>query len=153
MNCLSQRSLRSVRFLLLVAACSVAPAAQTPAPPQPATVFRSGTELVLVNVVVRDKNGAVVRGLTRADFSIAEDDKPQTVTSFDFEELDAPLKADDSAPPGQVKAILSPDRAATTDSPSAKSAAERRPTDAPAAKVDMHGRRLIVLSSTELDAA
>ena len=65
------------------------------APQQPATVFRSGTELVLVNVVVRDKNGAVVRGLTRDDFSIAEDDKPQTVTSFDFEELDAPSKADD----------------------------------------------------------
>jgi hypothetical protein len=31
----------------------------------------------LVNVVVRDKSGAVVRGLTRADFSITEDDKPQ----------------------------------------------------------------------------
>ena len=62
------------------------PHAQTPQ--QPATVFRSGTELVLVNVVVRDKNGAVVRGLTRDDFTVTEDDKPQTVTSFDFEELD-----------------------------------------------------------------
>ena len=117
-------SLRSLRVLLLVTACSVAPAAQTPEPRQPATVFRSGTELVLVNVVVRDKNGAVVRGLTRDDFSIAEDDKPQTVTSFDFEELDAPLKADDSAP-AEVKAILSPDRAAATDAPGAKSSAER----------------------------
>ena len=78
-----------------MAAFSVAPAAQTPQ--QPATVFRSGTELVLVNVVVRDKNGAVVRGLTRDDFSISEDDKPQTVTSFDFEELD---KADAGAVAG-----------------------------------------------------
>ena len=51
-------------------------------------MFRSGTELVLVNVVVRDKSGAVVRGLTRDDFIVTEDDKPQTITSFDFEELD-----------------------------------------------------------------
>src|SRR6185295_14096806 len=137
---MSLRALRSLRFLLIVTVLSVSIAAQ--APSQPATVFRSGTELVLVNVVVRDKNGAVVRGLTRDDFSIAEDDKPQTVTSFDFEELDAPLKADDaSASPAQVKAILSsPDRAASADSPRTASS-----TGAPAAKVDMHGRRLIVL--------
>jgi len=133
-------SLRSLRFLLIVTVLSVSISAQ--APPQPATVFRSGTELVLVNVVVRDRNGAVVRGLTRDDFSIAEDDKPQTVTSFDFEELDAPLKADDaSTSPAQVNAILSsPDRAASADTPRTASS-----TGAPAAKVDMHGRRLIVL--------
>jgi VWFA-related protein len=126
-----------------VAAFSVAPAAQTPQ--RPATVFRSGTELVLVNVVVRDKNGAVVRGLTRDDFSISEDDKPQTVTSFDFEELDGPSPAADaSASVSQAGAILSsPGRAGKTD---AKAATEPRAADAtPAAKVDMHGRRLIVL--------
>ena len=91
----SLRSLRSLRFPLLVAFAlmSVSPAAQ--APRQPGTVFRTGTELVLVNVVVRDRSGAVVRGLTRDDFSISEDDKPQTVTSFDFEELDAPSPAGD----------------------------------------------------------
>jgi hypothetical protein len=43
---------------------------------------------VLVNVVVRDKSGAVVRNLSRDDFTVTEDDKPQTITSFDFEELD-----------------------------------------------------------------
>jgi len=85
-NCFSWRSLRSLRFFLIVAAFSVSPSAQ--APRQPGTVFRTGTELVLVNVVVRDKNGAVVRGLTRDDFAVTEDDRPQTVTSFDFEELD-----------------------------------------------------------------
>ena len=136
----SLRSLRALRFLPIVFVLSISISAQ--APPRPATVFRSGTELVLVNVVVRDRNGAVVRGLTRDDFSIAEDDKPQTVTSFDFEELDAPLKADDaSTSPAQVNAILSsPDRAASADTPRTASS-----TGAPAAKVDMHGRRLIVL--------
>ena len=92
----SLRSLRSLRFLLFVAVFSVSPAAQ--APQQPATVFRSGTELVLVNVVVRDKSGAVVRGLTRDDFSVSEDDKAQSITSFDFEELDAPSLAENNGP-------------------------------------------------------
>src|SRR5881394_1040776 len=56
--------------------------------PQSTPVFRANTELVLVNVVVRDKGGKVVRGLTASDFIVSEDDKPQSITSFDFEELD-----------------------------------------------------------------
>src|SRR6185295_13217595 len=141
---MSLRALRSLRFLLIVTVLGVSSHAQ--APRQPATVFRSGTELVLVNVVVRDKSGAVVRGLTRDDFIIAEDDKPQTVTSFDFEELDTPSPAHDaSASAAQAAVILSsPQRpiAGADASGSAKALAER--ADA-AAKVDMRGRRLIVL--------
>jgi VWFA-related protein len=138
-------------FLIVAAAFSVSLTAQTPR--QPATVFRSGTELVLVNVVVRDKTGAVVRGLSRDDFTIAEDDKPQTVTSFDFEELDSPsLAGTDSPASAQAGAILS---SPASESRSAKASAGRNAADtgtanAPAlqtsaAKVDMHGRRLIVL--------
>jgi VWFA-related protein len=137
------------QFLLILVFFSVAPSAQ--APQQPATVFRSGTELVLVNVVVRDKNGAVVRGLTRDDFSIAEDDKTQSITSFDFEELDGPMRADDAAAPASAilsgSAKASAERAASdpgsakADPSSAKPLAERPA----AAKIDMHGRRLIVL--------
>ena len=47
--------------LVLVVALVMTPLAAG----QQRPVFRSGTELVLVNVVVRDKTGAVVRGLTR----------------------------------------------------------------------------------------
>ena len=50
--------------------------------------FKSGLDLVVVNVVVRDKDGKLVRGLTRDDFVVLEDGKPQTVTSFDFEEIE-----------------------------------------------------------------
>jgi len=39
-------------------------------------VFRTDTELVLVNVVVRDKAGAVVRGLKQTDFVVLEDGRP-----------------------------------------------------------------------------
>ena len=75
--------------------------AQAPAVP----VFRGGTELVLVNVVVRDRSGNVVRGLTRDDFTVSEDNKPQTITSFDFEELD---KAPAAATPLAVLAAAVP---------------------------------------------
>jgi len=67
----------------IAALVTASPRAQTPAPSRP--VFRAGTELVLVNVVVRDKSGATVKGLTRDDFIVSEDDKPQTIASFDFE--------------------------------------------------------------------
>jgi VWFA-related protein len=96
-------------------------------------VFRSGTELVLVNVVVRDRSGNVVRGLTRDDFTVSEDDKPQVVTTFDFEELD---KVD------AVEATVEP-RTILPQRPPARPA-ETAPAP-PAVKVDMRGRRLIVL--------
>src|SRR5437870_5697152 len=85
-SALSER--RMIHRVAVVAAVLLAVSLRVQTAAQPRAVFRSGTELVLVNVVVRDKNGVVVRGLTRDDFSIAEDDKPQAITSFDFEELD-----------------------------------------------------------------
>jgi VWFA-related protein len=53
--------------------------------------FRSKTELVLVNVTVRDKSGNPVRDLKREDFTVLEDNKPQQVVSFDLENTDAVL--------------------------------------------------------------
>jgi len=103
---------------------------------QPGTpTFRSGLDLVVVNVVVRDKNGALVRGLTRDDFVVTEDGKPQAVTSFDFEEIEnAP------APSLETQTVLGaigqPARAAAAASPAAPAA---RPI------ADMKDRRLIVL--------
>jgi len=58
-------------------------AAQTPR-----ATFRSGLDLVVVNVVVRDKDGKLVRGLKREDFVVTEDGKPQSISSFDFEEIE-----------------------------------------------------------------
>jgi VWFA-related protein len=56
--------------------------------------FKVASELVLVNVVARDKQGKPVTDLKRDDFTILEDGKPQHIASFDFENLDAtPLTA------------------------------------------------------------
>jgi VWFA-related protein len=47
--------------------------------------FKSQTELVLVNVTVRDKTGNPVRDLKPEDFTVIEDNKPQKVATFDIE--------------------------------------------------------------------
>lgn len=52
-------------------------------------IFRVNSDLVLVNVVVRDKSGALVRDLKREDFTILEDGKTQQIQSFDIENPDS----------------------------------------------------------------
>ena len=90
----------------------VSPRAQAPtsptaqAPPSPPPTFRAGTELVVVNVGARDRAGRMVRDLTRDDFAITEDGKPQVATSFDFEDLGAEaaaLSTADSSPVLQLR--------------------------------------------------
>jgi VWFA-related protein len=47
------------------------------------------TDIVLTNVVVRDKKtGEVVKGLKQSDFIILENGKPQTIASFDYQNVD-----------------------------------------------------------------
>jgi VWFA-related protein len=46
------------------------------------------TELVLVNVVARDKKGNLVRDLKKGDFTLFEDGKKQDISTFDFENVD-----------------------------------------------------------------
>ena len=52
-------------------------------------VLKVQSDLVLTNVVVRDKRtGAAVKGLTAKDFTILENGKPQKIDTFDFQSID-----------------------------------------------------------------
>jgi VWFA-related protein len=52
-------------------------------------VLKSNVNIVLTNVVVRDKKtGALVKDLKASDFTILEDKKPQRVSSFDYQNVD-----------------------------------------------------------------
>ncbi len=60
---------------------------QTPVPAQEGYRLRATTELVLVNVVARDKKGNLVRDLKKEDFTVYEDGQKQQISSFDFENV------------------------------------------------------------------
>src|SRR5205823_6560840 len=84
--------------LLLQVAASLS-AQQAPQPPALAPApanqgrIRVTTELVLVNVVARDKKGNLIRDLKKEDFTLLEDGKKQEISAFDFENVDQPLTA------------------------------------------------------------
>src|SRR5439155_11099210 len=93
--------------------------------------------------------GAVVRGLTAADFEILEDGKPQEVRSFAFEEItDHPKGVESADLLAGAQAQMTLDAKAKTPAPAAAA-----PPAAPAAVDDtkpmtsetLAGRRLIVL--------
>ena len=50
--------------------------------PQPLPTFRSGVDIVQLDVVVLDRNRKPVAGLTAKDFTILEDDKPRPLAAF-----------------------------------------------------------------------
>ena len=81
-------------FSILTAAALLSPLsplfAQEPAQPiaSPGGTIRISTELVLVNVVARDKKGNPIRDLEKGDFTLYEDGKKQEISSFDFEDVD-----------------------------------------------------------------
>jgi VWFA-related protein len=63
-----------------------------PAPDQP--IFRAGAELVRVDVSVTGRNDQPVADLQAADFTVTEDDTPQTVQTVQFVRLDGQRKED-----------------------------------------------------------
>jgi VWFA-related protein len=68
--------------------CAQRPVAPAEAAPQ--STITVDAKLVIVPAVVRDKHGALVAGLTRDNFVLHVDGKPQTVRYFDHD-ADAPL--------------------------------------------------------------
>ena len=69
------------RLLLLAALAAAVPArAQRPSPPPP--VFAVETEAVNVTVTVRDAKGNLVTDLTRDDFEVLDEGKPQDIQLF-----------------------------------------------------------------------
>ncbi|HXY42265.1 MAG TPA: VWA domain-containing protein [Vicinamibacteria bacterium] len=113
-------SASTAAFLSAALALPAAPPASARAAQAVTPQFGSGVGLVRVTVVVRDKTGALVRGLKRGDFSVTEDDRPQSIETFEFEDLPTehapepepePEPVQEAAPPPLLK------RAPTTPTP------------------------------------
>jgi VWFA-related protein len=83
--------LASLTAFVLIATSSLSgqqpPAPQAP-PKSTGLLFKSGLNLVLVDVVVRDsKTNQIIKGLTKDDFVILEDGQKQDIRSFAYEEI------------------------------------------------------------------
>jgi VWFA-related protein len=71
---------------LLIAALLLIPTAH--AQQQPPFTIKVDTQLVVEAVIVKDKDGKPIEGLTEKDFTITEDNVPQTISVFQFQRLD-----------------------------------------------------------------
>ena len=76
-------------FLILGSSLAARPQDSPQAPQQSQYRVHVTTELVLVNVVARDKKGNLIRDLKKEDFTLLEDGKRQAVSTFDYENVDA----------------------------------------------------------------
>ncbi len=101
-------------------------------------VFRSTRELISIDVVVRDKNGNVVRGLTAADFELKEDGQAQQVENFTFQEI-----SDRPALAGAPAALLAGAAAKMNEPARVTPASDTTPV--PMTSDALAGRRLMVL--------
>lgn len=125
-------------LVLIVSMTSPSPSALQ----QRAPTFRADVILISVDVVVRDRSGTVVRGLTAADFEVHEDGRPQQIRTFTFQEID-----DTKAPAASVD-LLSDVQARVVESAQQPASAAARPAvpdESPLRSQDLAGRRLIVL--------
>ena len=120
---------------LLAGAGSSRPAAQQQQPRPP--VFRSSRVLVSVDVVVRDRHGNIVKGLTAADFEVREDGRPQEVQTFSFQEI---ADAAEVKPIETATLLAGVEEKVAQGTPAASEAVEK-----PMTSQELAGRRLIVL--------
>jgi VWFA-related protein len=76
------------------------PPAQAPAqPPARVPTFRSGVDIVRVDVIVTDRKGQPVAGLTRDDFEVTERGEPQAIESFKLVSVSGEARPGDPPPP------------------------------------------------------
>ena len=125
--------------------------AQTPPPAAPKGVVKFGatTQLVVVDVTVKDKSGNPIKGLKPTDFTITEDGKKQDIKIFTYQELEetvtpepVPAKAPTPAPAPAPKA---PDAPATPAAPVVKAVTANQIAPSRPGEVKYKDRRLLVM--------
>src|ERR1035441_7508112 len=80
--------------------------------------FEATTQLVVVNLSAKDKDGDPIKGLKPADFTVTEDGKAQTVKVFEYQELEEALApAPAPAPAPKLEARPEPKKEAPKPAP------------------------------------
>src|SRR6266700_7428328 len=94
---MSNRVLQLLRRPLVVVVAAASLSAQQPSIPSP--TIRVSTHMVLVDVVVTDKQGKAINGLHPEDFVVEENGKVQKISSLTTPAENAPVAAP-QLPPG-----------------------------------------------------
>lgn len=92
-------------------------------------VFKSASNLVILDVTVRDRSGKEISNLKKEDFAVLEDGKPQTISVFEFQRLSSDAA---STPAAAAVSPRTPPRRQTI-------------TTAAPGKIQYQDRRLMVL--------
>ncbi len=101
-------------FVLVLAGAAGLLAQEEPAPPVAPPTFAAEVEQVVVDLVVTDKKGNPVPGITRDDLIIEEDDVAQSVVSFEAVQLPDEPSAEPPPPPRiSLNTAVDPDRGRT----------------------------------------
>ncbi len=84
------------------------PSQSAPAIAETGATFRTGTEIVVLNVTVTDKEGRYIRGLSKNDFAVFEDGVAQEVSFFAASDvpLDLAILLDTSASMGEKMPLV-----------------------------------------------
>jgi VWFA-related protein len=87
--------------LVCASLCLADASAQQPQPPagQPAVTFKAEVNYVDVDAIVTDQQGNFVKGLTKDDFELREDGKPQKLEMFSY--VDLPVRNTGHSDPSQ----------------------------------------------------
>jgi VWFA-related protein len=98
--------------------------------------FTSNSNLVVIDVNVKDKSGNVIPNLKASDFTILEDGKPQQISIFEFQKLEG----DTALPP------VPADKPAQSPAPAARRAEiTTAAPSAPAPVIRFQDRRLVAM--------
>ena len=129
----------AMRRIISLVILALAAGAQQP--PADLVKFQVSTNLVVVNVTVRDRSGQPLRGLKKEDFQIYEDDKPQALAIFELQQLNQeklPVISADK-PPAEPEQGPKPE----VEKPKKKEIADAKPPSE--VELKYKDRRLLVL--------
>jgi len=110
--------------------------------------FSDTVQLVVVDVVAKDKNGNPVLGLKPEDFTITEDGKPQKITTFQFQQLQndpVPETEDTQSKSLTIRGPVLSEAKKADAATAIKAVTANQITPAKAGEVKYKDRRLMVL--------
>jgi VWFA-related protein len=121
-------------LLTFAALAQQPPKPQQPNPAEaPNVTFTTNSNLVIVDVTVKDpKTGAPIEGLKASDFALLEDNKPQKISTFDFQKLAVDPEPPEAPPSLGDQRALPEDPKTTISLPSHN-------------QIQYHDKRLLVL--------